>query len=93
MRIRCEFQYSDRNYTRFVTYNQAKHTREKFSIGGHFYLENDSKNQPLQLNLTSEQKKILEEAGNDPSKMVSSGGIEENYNENKVQYTKTEQVY
>lgn len=90
MRIRCEFQYSDRNYTRFVTYNKAKHTSEKLSIGGHFYLENDSKNQPLQLNLTSDQKKILEEAGNDPSKMVSSGGIEEKYNENKIQYTKTQ---
>ncbi|MFC2108943.1 hypothetical protein ACFLSU_00075 [Bacteroidota bacterium] len=88
MRISAEFQYSDRNYTRFVTYNKAQFETEKLKIGGYFYNENDSKNQPLQQNLSDEQKIILRDAGNDQSKMFASSGFIESADENKIQYKK-----
>jgi hypothetical protein len=48
MRIAIEYQYSDRNYTRFVTYAGATHQNAKWSFGSYLYSENDIKNQPLQ---------------------------------------------
>jgi hypothetical protein len=46
MRIAIEYQFSDRNYTRFVTYAGATHDTKKWSFGGYLYSENDVKNQP-----------------------------------------------
>ena len=88
MRITAEFQYSDRNYTRFVSYNKASHKSEKLEIGGYFYTESDAKNQPLQQNLSEDQKKTLAEAGNDTAKMISESGFETEYDENKILYKK-----
>lgn len=89
MRITTEFQYSDRNYTRFVSYNKASHKGEKLSIGGYFYTESDAKNQPLLQSLTDDQKEILSEAGNDQSKMISESAYREDYNENSILYKKS----
>jgi hypothetical protein len=89
MRITAEFQYSDKNYTRFVSYNKATHKSEKLEIGGYFYSESDAKNQPLQQNLNEDQKKILSEAGNDKSKMISESAYRTEYDENKILYKKT----
>lgn len=89
MRILVEFQYSDRNYTRFVTYEQAKYTSEKFNISGYFYSENDAKNQPLQQVLSENQKEILANAGNNTDLMVSESAFLDEYSENKVLYKKS----
>ena len=88
MRITAEFQYSDKNYTRFVTYNKVTHKNKKLEIGGYFYNENDAKNQPLQQNLNQEQKETLAAAGNDTSKMFSSSAFPEAYDEAKILYKK-----
>ncbi len=88
MRFTAEFQYSDKNYTRFITYEKVHHTSEKLQIGGYYYNESDSKNQPLQQNLTEEQMEILANAGNDRSKMVAPSASPEAYDENKIQYKK-----
>ncbi|PQJ21889.1 hypothetical protein [Tenacibaculum sp. SG-28] len=90
MRIRVEFQYSDRNYTRFITYDNATYTTDKFSVSGYFYNENDAKNQPIQQSLTEEQKQILADAGNDPSKMVSPSAYPDVFSEDRIQYKKTQ---
>jgi hypothetical protein len=42
MRIAIEYQYSDRNYTRFVTYAGATHQNAKWTCG-YLYSENDIK--------------------------------------------------
>ena len=62
MRIVMEYQYSDRNYTRFLSYGGFQHESDKFSIGAYVYNENDVKNQPLQQNLTQEHIEILKNA-------------------------------
>ena len=89
MRVRVEFQYSDRNYTRFITYEKAIYNGDKFSISGAFYNENDAKNQPVQQNLSNEQKQILANAGNDISQMVAQSAFLDEYSPNRIQYKKT----
>ncbi|MFC6097130.1 hypothetical protein ACFPVY_10790 [Flavobacterium qiangtangense] len=88
MRINVEYQYSDRNYTRFVTYAGATHEQEKWSIGGYLYSENDVKNQPLQQNLSAEQVAILKEAGDDSALMTAPSAYVDSYSENKILYKK-----
>jgi len=88
MRIVIEYQYSERNYTRFITYAGATHEEEKWSIGAFLYSENDVKNQPLQQNLTSEQVNNLINAGDDPALMVAPSAYIDSYSENKILYKK-----
>lgn len=88
MRINIEYQYSDRNYTRFVTYAGAMHEQEKWSLGGFLYSENDIKNQPLQQNLSEEQAQILVNAGDDPTLMTAPSAFGDTFSENKILYRK-----
>ncbi len=88
MRIRVEFQFSDQNYTRFITYEKAQYRNDKFSVSGYFYNENDAKSQPIQQNLTDDQKRILANAGNNRSLMVAPSAFEDEFSENRIQYRK-----
>jgi hypothetical protein len=89
MRIAVEYQYSDRNYTRFVSYAGATHENEKWSFGSYLYSENDIKNQPLQQSLTEEQANILMRAGDNPELMIAPSAYLDSYSDNKVLYKKT----
>jgi hypothetical protein len=89
MRIVVEYQFSDRNYTRFVTYAGVTHETDKWSFGSYLYSENDIKNQPLQQNLTEEQAQILVRAGDNPELMVAPSAYVDSYSDNKVLYHKT----
>ncbi|WP_396157795.1 hypothetical protein [Flavobacterium sp.] len=88
MRIVIEYQYSDRNYTRFVTYAGANHEAKKWSLGGYLYSENDVKNQPLQQNLTNEQAAILSNAGDNVNLMNAPSAYLDSYSDNKILYKK-----
>src|SRR5690554_4585072 len=94
MRIAIEYQYTDRNYTRFMTYGGIRHQQGKWDFGGYVYLESDMKNQPLQQNLNEEQVEILKQAGNDPTKMVAPSAYIDDYSDNKILYKKiTDDLY
>ncbi len=88
MRITVEYQFSDRNYTRFVTYNGAEYKTDKFKLGINFYNENDAKNQTLQQDLNNSQKEILSLAGDDFSQMIVPSAFADVYEENKILYKK-----
>ncbi len=88
IRFHIDYQYSDRNYTRFITYEKANYKGEKFNINGFFYSENDAKNNPIQQSLTDEQKRTLANAGNDISKMIIQSAYKEEYSDNKILYKK-----
>ncbi|MGV9002994.1 hypothetical protein [Flavobacterium sp.] len=88
MRIVIEYQYSDRSYTRFVTYAGANHEAKKWSLGGYIYSENDVKNQPLQQNLSAEQVEVLKNAGNNVNLMNAPSAYLDTYSENKILYKK-----
>ena len=89
MRIAIEYQYSDRNYTRFVTYAGATHENKSWSFSGYLYSENDQKNQPLQQNLSPEQAQILVQSGDNVNLMVAPSAFADSFSENKVLYQKT----
>ncbi|WKL46277.1 hypothetical protein Q1W71_15080 [Flavobacterium pectinovorum] len=89
MRISIEYQYSERNYNRLVTYAGATHQNKSWSFGGYLYSENDMKNQPLQQNLSPEQVQILSQAGDDQNRMVAPSAYEDAYADNKILYKKT----
>ena len=89
MRITAEYQYTDRVYTRFVTYNNVAYKSEKLTISGYFYNENDLKNQPLEQDLSNEQKEILSEAGNNSNLMVTPSAYVDTFSEDKILYKKT----
>lgn len=88
MRIVVEYQFSDRNFTRFLTYGGVQHDREKFKIGAYVYSENDVKNQPLQQSLSEQQIQVLQNAGDDPTLMQASSAYVDSYSENKILYRK-----
>lgn len=88
MRIIVEYQFSDRNFTRFVTYDGASYESDKFKIGFNFYNENDAKNQTLQQDLTNSQRQILANAGDNRTQMVVPSARAEIFSENAILYKK-----
>ena len=73
MRIVVEFQYSERNYSRSVIFMENQYKKEKLTLDFNVYSEQDSKNQPLQQDLSDEEKRTLREAGDDVNAAVVSG--------------------
>jgi len=88
MRIKVEYQFTDRNYTRFIGFGGGNYTSNKLDIGVYVYSESDAKNQPLQQNLSEEQVGILEAAGDDKTQMVAPSAEPDTYSENKILYKK-----
>jgi len=88
MRITIEYQYSEQNYTRLVTYVGGTHENKKWSLGGYLYSESDLKNQPLQQSLSTEQTQILADAGDDMNLMVAPSAYLDSYSDNKILYKK-----
>lgn len=86
MRIVVEYQYSENNYSRFITYDGGTFTDKKWNFGAIVYSENDLKNQPVQQNLSPEQAQILAEAGDDTRLMVAPSATIAEYDEKKIQY-------
>lgn len=89
MRITVDYQYSERNYSRFIGYAGSRYKNEKWTLGVSVYNENDLKNQPLQQSLNSEQVTILSNAGDDPALMTAPSATPEVYNENRILYKKS----
>jgi hypothetical protein len=89
MRIAVEYQYSNQNYTRLVTYAGGSHESKKWSFGSYLYSENDLKNQPLQQSLSAEQAQILVNAGDTTDLMVAPSTYQDSHSDNKILYRKT----
>lgn len=62
-RITVEFEYSERSYARSLLYLNEEVEGEKFKIKFNAYSEQDSKNQPLLLDLDSAKKAVMANAG------------------------------
>lgn len=90
LRIWIDFQYAERNYTRFITYNKADYTSEKLNVSGYFYNENDVKSQPIQQALTQEQQEVLANAGNNTDLMFAESAFPDTFDVNKILYRKVD---
>lgn len=84
--ITISYNYTNRNYSRYLITGSLKHERERLKVGINWFLENDNKNAPLALNLSKEDEKILSLAGNDPELMYAPSGVVTEYDVNKVLY-------
>ena len=88
MRITVDYQFTERNYSRFTIYGGSRYEGEKLKLNLSLYSESDAKNQPLQQNLTSEQVQVLAAAGDDRSLMTAPSAVEEEFSENRILYRK-----
>ncbi|MCK0130922.1 hypothetical protein MWU59_05340 [Flavobacteriaceae bacterium F08102] len=88
MRIVVEYQFSKRNYTRFVSHDGISYKGDDLQIGLSFYNENDLKNSPVQQDLNVDQKEVLAMAGDDESKMIISSAVPTVFEEHKILYKK-----
>lgn len=97
MRITVDYQFSERNFSRFTVYGGGKYESEKLKLNLSVYSESDAKNQPLQQNLSTEQVQILAAAGDDRSLMAAPSAVEETFSENRILYRKelfgTEEIF
>jgi hypothetical protein len=86
MRITVDYQFSERNYSRFTVFGGGSYTTEKLNLNVSVYSESDAKNQPLQQNLSTEQTQILADAGDNRDLMVAPSATPEDYSENRILY-------
>ncbi len=87
-RIAVEFQYSDANYLRTMVQTSTGIRSEKLETYINFYSEQDSKNQPLQQDLTENDQRILDAAGDDVSQAIAPAfNTVSEFNNDQVLYT------
>jgi hypothetical protein len=70
-RIRVDFEYADRNYSRSVISAAHQQQSGKLNIHAQFYQEKDNPNRPLALDLSHEQMQELAELGDTDQALVS----------------------
>ena len=92
MRIRVEYQYTDRNYTRFIGFGGGNYTSEKLDIGAYVYSESDAKNQPLQQDFDLNDRITLQSIGDNIELAVGSGIDSIGFNENFNMYSKIDSL-
>lgn len=85
-RIIVEFQYSDQRYARSLVYFNQQWKNEKWDLNLGVYSEQDSKNQPLQQNLSEQDRVILSLAGDNLLAAVTP-------NVDSVPFVNTEVLY
>lgn len=88
-RIRVDYEFSDQNYSRSIV--QASHYQynDKLNFAFNYYSEKDNRNQPLQFDLTDEEKVILANAGDNLDQAVTSRVDSVAYNADLILYRKT----
>lgn len=90
LRIVVEFEYSDRNYARYLLYNQNKLVGKKGSLRISLFNEQDIKTQPLQQDLTEGQISTLQDAGDMIDQAFTESIDSVAFQNDRVLYRKTD---
>ncbi len=88
MRIVAEYQYSDRNFTRFVTFNGGGIQTKSLDLKASIYMESDLKNQPLQQSLTESQLEFLTTSGDGSNGLFAPSEEPAEFDVNRILYRK-----
>lgn len=91
-RIVVEFQYSDKNYARSLVHFGNDYTRGNLKVHVNMYSEQDSKNQPLQQELTDGQKRLLSRIGDTLSLAVTPSVDSIPFSNSEVLYRRKDTV-
>ncbi|WP_205503043.1 hypothetical protein [Rufibacter psychrotolerans] len=91
-RIRVDFEYSDLNYTRSVVHASHYQKMGKFNVYGNFYNEADNPNNPLTLNLSTDEKRLLSQIGDRQDLAVVPSQDSVRFDRNQVLYLKKDTV-
>ena len=91
-RIVAEFEYSDKNYARSLIFLNNEFESNKLKIKFNLYSEQDSKNQPLSLDLDSTRKAVMANAGDSLQNAVFPTADSIAFNTNIVLYQKKDTV-
>lgn len=86
LRITIEFEYSERNYFRTAAAANASYERQKVKFRVNAYTEQDSKNQPVDADLSPEQRATMQAAGDNPIGILYPGFQFEEYALDKILY-------
>lgn len=87
-RITVEFEYSEKNYTRFLFYNSTQIETNKGDFYMNLYSESDAKNQPIQQELSDEQKLILYNIGDSLNLATYQNADSVEFNIERILYKK-----
>lgn len=91
-RIIAEFQYSDKNYARSLFQFSDQYSTERLKLRFSLYSEQDSKNQPLQMDLSAEQKLMLARIGDSLNEALSENIQYAGFSDSEVRYKKTDSL-
>lgn len=87
-RIIVEFEYSDKNYSRSLTYFNQQISTKKTALRINYYNEKDNRNQPFLQPLTDPQKQFLAGIGRNISQAYYPNVTEVEFNANEILYEK-----
>ncbi|WP_256010945.1 hypothetical protein [Desertivirga xinjiangensis] len=85
-RIIVEFEYSDKNYARTLSYFNQEISKSRFAIKLNYYNEQDNRNQPFLQEITNEQKGFLQAVGNNINQAYFPNVDTVTFNDNEILY-------
>jgi hypothetical protein len=91
-RISIEFEYSDKNYSRSLTYLNQRMETDHFAFRLNYYNEKDNRNQPFLQTLTDQQKQFMADLGSNISQAYYPNVTEVEFNENEILYERLTSV-
>ena len=91
-RIVVEFEYSERSYARSLIYFNDEFEKDKLKLKFNLYSEQDSKNQPLQIQLDSSKKVLMNSIGDQIDSALFPTYDSVAFNTNQVLYQKKDTV-
>lgn len=92
-RVRVDFEYSDRNYSRTIVSADHNQKSGRFSFYSNFYQEKDNPNQPLLFNLREQDKLLLSEIGDDLDQAMVPSFDSVGFSKNQILYAKKDTIY
>jgi hypothetical protein len=91
-RIIAEFEYSDRNYSRFLITGSTELTYEKSKFWLNFYDETDNKNQPFDQNINQQDRFMLSQIGDNLDMALIPGFDSLEFIASEIRYKLTDTI-
>ena len=91
-RLLIEFEYAEKNYTRFVAATENRFEKENMAFWVHFFSETDAKNQTISYELNQAEQQILALVGDNTFQAFSNRVDRVPYTPDEILYEKTDSL-